>query len=262
MLIINADDFGRNSLATDRIIDCYSSGRLGSTSAMVFMADSERAAKLLESSKLDAGLHLNFTEPFSAPCVGTKLREHQNRIANFLNGSRFASLIFHPLLRNEFHYVFESQVAEFVRIYGGQPSHYDGHHHMHLCANVLLGGLIPKGAKVRRSFSFKTGEKSFLNRSYRSMVDRWILGRFLTTDLLFSLPQCVAAGGLERVFKLAAGENVELECHPESSTDLEILLSSAFFGLVSSARQGNYRDIRGRAFLEENSSALSKGSIH
>jgi len=46
MLIINADDFGRSELETDVILKCYHERRITSTTAMVFMADSVRAADL------------------------------------------------------------------------------------------------------------------------------------------------------------------------------------------------------------------------
>jgi predicted glycoside hydrolase/deacetylase ChbG (UPF0249 family) len=48
MLIVNADDWGRNRDATDRSLECHRNGRITTVSAMVFMEDSERAADLLE----------------------------------------------------------------------------------------------------------------------------------------------------------------------------------------------------------------------
>ena len=65
MLIINADDFGRSVAETDAALRCYIAGRITSVSAMVFMADSERAAELAKENELDVGLHLNFTERFT-----------------------------------------------------------------------------------------------------------------------------------------------------------------------------------------------------
>ena len=43
-VILNADDWGIRVAATDRILDCLMRRSISSTSAMVFMADSERAA--------------------------------------------------------------------------------------------------------------------------------------------------------------------------------------------------------------------------
>ena len=56
MLIINADDWGRSVAETDAAFQCYTKGRVTSVSAMVFMADSERAAELAKENELDGGL--------------------------------------------------------------------------------------------------------------------------------------------------------------------------------------------------------------
>ena len=72
MLIINADDWGRSLAETDAALECYKAGRITSVSAMVFMGDSERAAELAKENKLDVGLHLNFTDRFTA----NQYREH------------------------------------------------------------------------------------------------------------------------------------------------------------------------------------------
>ena len=52
-------------------------------------------------------------------------------------------------------YVVKAQLEEFERLYGRAPNRIDGHHHAHLCANVVLAGLLPAGTIVRRNFSFR-----------------------------------------------------------------------------------------------------------
>src|SRR5947199_391206 len=79
---------------------------------------------------------------------------------------RLAPVVFHPGLVRSFEYVVAAQRQEFSRLYRAEPERVDGHHHMHLCANVLLGGLLPRGTLVRRNFSFQRGERSFFNRLY------------------------------------------------------------------------------------------------
>src|SRR5258708_5317705 len=83
-LIINADDWGRSRDTTDRTLECCERGSISSVSAMVFMEDSERAAALARERGIDAGLHLNFTTPFSGEVYPAMLREHQQRIARRL----------------------------------------------------------------------------------------------------------------------------------------------------------------------------------
>lgn len=213
-LIINADDFGRDRANTERIRECIRCGGISSVSAMLFMQDSERAASLAREQGIDAGLHLNLTTPFSAARAPALLSEHQERLARYLCRHRLARLIYHPSLSASFEYVVRKQLDEFRRLYGEQPGRIDGHHHMHLCANVLMARLLPAGTVVRRNFSFLPGEKSWLNRSYRSFVDRMLARRHRLTDYFYSLPPLQPAGRLERIFLLAREFVVEVETHP------------------------------------------------
>src|SRR4051812_42150594 len=145
MLIVNADDLGRARAATDNILATFSRGRISSTSAMVFMEDSARAAELALASGIDVGLHINFSEEFTAEGVPAKLRAQHDRIRRFLKSSKYALLFYHPFLRRQFRGVYEAQHAEFVRLYRREPSHLDGHQHMHLASNVLIQRVLPGG---------------------------------------------------------------------------------------------------------------------
>jgi hypothetical protein len=245
MLIINADDFGRTTLATDRILACYDRGSLTSTSAMVFMADSQRAGKVSQGSGLDIGLHLNFTEAFTAGACAPALREDHNRIVRFLTRNRYAFLCYHPGLRRAFRQVVGAQLEEFQRIYQTSPSHINGHHHMHLCANMLLSANISRGQKVRRNFSFRRGEKGAVNRVYRGLVDWWLLRRFRVPDFLFPLHACLRPGGLERIVELARGADVELETHPENQVEFDLLMGEKFLAAISGLEKGTYAVLNG-----------------
>src|SRR5205085_5055511 len=138
MLIINADDWGRSVAETDAALRCYQSARITSVSAMVFMKDSERAAELAKDHNIDTGLHLNFTEPFSGESNSERLIESHRGIMQFLRSNKYAQLFYNPFLRKAFVYSCRAQLEEFVRLFGSLPSHIDGHHHMHLCGNILL----------------------------------------------------------------------------------------------------------------------------
>ena len=91
MLIINADDFGRTRVATDRIIAVYRHGAVTSTSTMVFMEDSERAAELAKETGIDTGLHLNFTQRFTRQGRTPRAVEQQEQIVRFLKRNKFAN---------------------------------------------------------------------------------------------------------------------------------------------------------------------------
>jgi len=223
-LIINADDWGGDKDSTNRIAECAAHGTVSSASAMVFMEDSERAAEIARQHKIDAGLHLNFTTPFSSSSVPSRVVEHQQRTSRFLGGNRLAQVVYHPGLSASFRYLVASQVDEFERIYGEPPRRVDGHHHMHLCANVLLGKLLPAGTIARRNFTFESSEKGFLNRGYRNCIDRILAKRHFLTDFFYSLPPLEVPGRLEKIIGLAAGNVVEVETHPINDAEHSFLM--------------------------------------
>jgi len=228
-LIINADDFGRDVENTNRILECCRRGTVSSASAMVYMQDSERAAELAKEHNVDAGLHLNLTAPFSDDRIEARLSEHHRRVCKYLRGHRFAQIVFHPGLASSFEYVVSSQIQEFQRIYGEAPRRIDGHHHMHLCANVLRGKLLPAGTVARRNFSFQPGEKGALNRWYRRKIDGTLAKRHKLTDYFYSLPPMDVPGRLERIFGLAAHHVVEVETHPINAIEHRFLMSDSPF---------------------------------
>jgi predicted glycoside hydrolase/deacetylase ChbG (UPF0249 family) len=216
-LIINADDWGRDNETTQRILECVVRGSVSSVSAMVFMEDSERAAEIARERGIDAGLHLNLTTPFSGTVSDKKLIAQQERLSRYLGRHRLAPVLFHPGLAASFKYVVQAQLEEFLRIYGEKPKRIDGHHHMHLCANVLFGGLLPEGTNVRRNFTFAPGEKSLGNRLYRKIVDRILARHHQLTDYFFCLAP-IEPQRIEKIFSLARQFTVEVETHP---VDLE-----------------------------------------
>jgi YdjC-like protein len=213
-LIVNADDWGRDHETTDRIFDCVQRQALSSVSAMVFMEDSERAAEIARTRNIDAGLHLNLTTAFTGSGPSARLVEYQGQISRYLLRHRFAQVLFHPGLMRLFDYVVKAQCDEFLRLYGTAPGRIDGHHHMHLCANVLFGRLLPAGSQARRTFSFWPGEKGLLNRAYRQILDKTLARRHQMTDFFFSLAPIHAPGRLERILSLAGRYIIELETHP------------------------------------------------
>ncbi|HXF52633.1 MAG TPA: ChbG/HpnK family deacetylase [Hyphomicrobiaceae bacterium] len=245
-LILNADDFGRDRPTTDRIAECCATGAVSSVSAMVFMEDSERAAELAREQSIEVGLHLNFTAPFSGKSVPVPLAEHQERIARHLRRHRLAQVVPHPGLIRSFQYVTKAQLDEFHRLYGFPAERIDGHHHMHLCANVLLQKLLPRGTMVRRNFSFDRGEKSLGNTLYRNLVDRALARRHWLTDYFFSLPPLEPVSRLEKIYTLARQFTVEVETHPVNPDEYRYLAGGAFFRQIGDVRLARPSVVRAR----------------
>lgn len=243
MLIITADDYGKTRHATDSIFKCFSSKRITSASAMVFMEDSERAASIAFKTSLEVGLHLNFTQSFSACNIPLKLREHHNRVASYLTKHRFFQVIYNPFLANSFNFLFMAQQEEFMRLYGKLPDFYNGHHHMHLCANVLASKMIPNGARVRTTLTFDPGEKNPFNLLYRHILDIWISRRFISTDSFFSIAPVQNHERIRQIINRAANKTVEIEVHPENAEEIEFLLSDQYKSLFDSVHSGCFSNL-------------------
>lgn len=246
VLMVNADDWGRDRLTTDRILECCLVGAVSSASAMVFMEDSERSADIARQQGIDAGLHINFTAPFTGHAVPPGLAGHQERIARHLLRHRLAQIVFHPGLVGSFAYVASAQIDEYRRLYAAAPARIDGHHHMHLCANVLMQGLLPKGTMVRRNFSADRGERNLGNHVYRNLVDRRLVRRHQLTDYFFSLPPLEPPARLEQIFALARQHTVEVETHPVNPDEHRYLAGGEFFRQIERLRVARPSTIRPR----------------
>lgn len=229
VLIVNADDWGRNRETSEQTLECVLRGAVSSVSAMVFMEDSERAASTAQEHGVDAGLHLNFTTPFSAPDCPARLAERQRELAACLLRNRFARVVFHPWLGRSFEYVAAAQLEEFCRLYGAEPTRLDGHHHMHLCSNVLFKGLLPPGTLVRRHFSYESGEKIVRNCLFRKFTDVLLARRHRLVDFFFSLPPLEPPSRLQQIFALARQFAVEVETHPLNPEEYRFLAGGEVF---------------------------------
>jgi chitin disaccharide deacetylase len=240
MLIVSADDWGRNRVATNRIRECFERGSLRATGGMVFMDDSERAAEIARSTAIDVGLHVNLSEEFTGRPVPPSVRAAQDRVRRFLKRSKYSLLLYNPLLRADFSTLFRAQWDAFVSLYGRAPSHIDGHQHLHLCTNMLVQRILPRGMKVRRSFTFQSGQKNPLNRAYRAWVDRVLARRHTTTDFFFATSQHLSVERLRPIFALSATSSVELMVHPEVPAEYDLLMSDRYAAALASVQLGDF----------------------
>jgi len=230
MLIINADDWGYDAHTTRRVLASMERGSISSVSAMVFMEDSERAAALALSRGIDAGLHLNLDTRFTAVSVTSHLLERQAKIARYLHNP-FSRPFFHPGLVRSFEYVVSAQLDEYNRLYGTPPRRIDGHHHLHLCANVLFSGLLPVGTVLRPHFSREAGEKRIRNFFFRCYTQVILARRHRSVDRLFAL-RPLEPERLLQIFSWSREVIVEVEAHPANSVEFEFLTDGALFRLL------------------------------
>ena len=246
MLIINADDWGLDEATTNAIAACYERGRITSTSAMMFMDDSVRAAELAGSIDIDVGLHLNLTEPFTSGAE-PQTRASQKAVAQFLQTNKLAGVILNPRLHRAFRRAVSAQLEEFRRLYGREPSHIDGHHHAHLSANVLFGCLLPADFIVRRHFTFFAGEKSWLNRTYRGLCNRILGIRCRMLDGFYDLTQHMHTPKMQRLAGLANAGVVELMVHPAEENEFSYLTGDDFGNWLRQVQITDFRSLNSRA---------------
>ena len=243
MIIVNADDWGRSRPETNAALVCYREKRITSVTAMVFMEDSVRAADISKDTGIDVGLHLNLSQQFTGDSYTLLLRDYHDRVVRFFTLNKYSQLLYNPFLRQQIFYTYRAQVDEFQQLYGRDPSHINGHKHLHLCANMLLDRIIPAGKKVRRNFSFWPGEKGLLNRMYRRLVDLWLARRYQLTDYFFSLSQSLQSGSLGRAAELAKSSTVELMCHPSNTNEYLYLMSDDYLALLNKLEKGTYSSL-------------------
>lgn len=125
-LIVNADDFGLTAGVSRGILEAHRRGIVTSTTLMANLPPDGALLDGLKASRLGVGVHLNLTlgEPVSPA----------EEIPSLLDiGGKF----FRDPLRQaaeakpeEVELEFRAQVAVFIRLLGGKPTHLDSHHHV------------------------------------------------------------------------------------------------------------------------------------
>lgn len=235
LLIVNADDWGGFEDGTNAILRAFQAGAITSTTAMVYMADSERAAALAGEHGLPTGLHLNLTQPFDGEPVADAVRERQRRLCARLWPLTVARRwLFDPrpstnrLIRD----VVADQLEAFQSLYGRSPTHVDSHQHAHSAPDVFLR--LPKNLPLRRPGSVRA-----------HLVAR----RFRTTDSFHSIVRIhplLGGEGLEGVVRAATHSTVEIMVHPSFPRELPVLLSDEWRDCIGTAPLGSFADLAAR----------------
>lgn len=246
LLIVNADDWGADERTTDAISRCFAARAVTSASAMVFMADSDRAARVARADRLSVGLHLNLTERFSADGVPPVVRARQERLVEYFAGPKWRRWGISPALFGEVERGIEEQLAQFRASYGAEPSHIDGHEHIHQALGVLAARTLPSGVKLRPSFTFGPEEKRLGNRAFRAALNRGLRLRFEAPRYFFDIRDIhpsLGGRGIEEKLALSSGSAVEVMTHPAYDDECAILLGPAWAELLRDRPTGSYDDL-------------------
>jgi len=241
VLIVNADDVGASESTTDPAIASYDEGVISSVSAMVWMADSRRAAGLALERRIPVGLHLNLTLPFSDEGAPEDARAmHQQLVARFDSVSWMRD----DAMFDERDPVIVAAIAhqlEAFRALYGEPTHLDGHHHVHVHPAVLP--CLPREYPIRPVIK----KPSELIRR-RSSRDRKLRKAFRTADGCVNFRQIhpsTGGAGLQ-VLKFARRRVLDVMVHPQFSDEREALRTPEWAAALSSLQLGSYRGLGAR----------------
>jgi chitin disaccharide deacetylase len=249
LLIVNADDFGLDRRSTDAIVDRFHAGAITSTTALVWMSDSERAAELATRAGLPVGLHLNLIEPYSGADVPGAIAATQRRVVGRMRSGGTRALLYDPRWSHEFERCITDQLLRFQELYGRSPTHIDGHRHMHLALNALFARALAPIARCRRAVNRTAAESPAYKQLARTALSQLVRLRFFTTNWCYSLgPLHPALGGagIEEKLALADRTSLELIVHPGYQDELEVLRTTEWQELLACRRLGSYEALPAR----------------
>ncbi|XP_043414146.1 carbohydrate deacetylase [Prionailurus bengalensis] len=136
-LVVTADDFGYCPRRDEGIVEAFLAGAVTSVSLLVNGAAAESAADLARRHKIPTGLHANLSE--GRPVGPARLGDSSllSPEGFFLGKMGFREAVATggvalPQVREEL----EAQLIRFRELLGGDPTHVDGHQHVHVLPGV------------------------------------------------------------------------------------------------------------------------------
>ncbi|XP_032509768.1 carbohydrate deacetylase isoform X2 [Phocoena sinus] len=136
-LVVTADDFGYCPRRDEGIVEAFLAGAVTSVSLLVNGAAAESAAELARRHRIPTGLHANLSE-------GRPVGPARHGASSLLGPEGFflgkmgfreavaAGEVVLPQVRGEL----EAQLSRFRELLGRDPTHVDGHQHVHVLPGV------------------------------------------------------------------------------------------------------------------------------
>jgi predicted glycoside hydrolase/deacetylase ChbG (UPF0249 family) len=231
MLIINADDMGASRSTTDPVLEGFSEGTITSTTAMVWMPDSERAASLAREWGLPVGLHLNLTMPFGDRAAPDAVRERQLALTRCFGPESWRRGEPTSVPAGQIAAAIADQLQRFREQFG-EPTHLDGHHHVHVHPAVL--SQLPRSMAIRPP----------LQRARGALAQRWRRRRFAGPSACLAFGEVHPALGGEglQLLEPARHEVLEVMVHPAQPTERDALRSPEWQAALATLPLRSYRD--------------------
>ena len=192
MIIINADDFGKNNTVNKAVTEAFNKGYINQTTIMTNMSGYDEAVEMAKKNGFfdKIGIHLNLDEgvPLTERIKGNKNFCDKNEVFN----GRFKQKKGHAFfmskedkecLREEIYAQFKKYIES-----GFTLMHIDSHHHNHVRYSVLKL-MIPiakqydfKSCRLSRNIYTDSSKPSPPRSIYKVLVNRLIRKNFKTTD--------------------------------------------------------------------------------
>jgi predicted glycoside hydrolase/deacetylase ChbG (UPF0249 family) len=243
-LIVNADDFGLRPDVTDAILEMFGTRRITSATAMVFMQDTTRAAALAREHGLPLGLHLNLTSVFSDPAAPSGARSRQARIARYFS-RRVTRHAYDPRMTRVVADCVRDQLEAFLAAFGREPTHFDGHQHIHVCPTVAVSRPLAAIRKARPAYTFARDERGSLKRAFHAAQNGLLRRRFRTPTAFLGLEDVhpdLGGKGLQRL-AIARHDPMEIMTHPPRPAQRAALLGSAWGDVLKGYHTGTYEEL-------------------
>lgn len=240
MLIVNADDVGASLTTTDAALTAFAGGAISSGSAMVWLRDSNRAAGLTRERGLPLGLHLNLTLPFDGPDVPRAVRERQLQLTDRFDSASWREDLSDAPPRQLLSDAVSDQLEQFRSSYG-EPTHLDGHHHVHVHRAVL--DVLPRGLAIRPIIREPSRADARPSRRERRLHKQ-----FVTPDLTLAFEHLhPALGGVGlAVVERAITQDLEVMTHPQQASQLQALNSEPWRSVLARIPVGSFAALSGK----------------
>lgn len=218
--IVNADDFGRNSKANQRIAQCFQNDVISTSTIMANMPGFNEAIEIIVSNGFESriGIHVVLDE-------GKPITEQMQNCRKFCDesGQYKDNIPRHQYLNKAEREIVALEIlAQIKRIKdaGISVSHLDSHRHRH--QDIWIAIAIRKALKksdIRFVRRHKSKDK-VLKRLYGWLVERIYLfnSNILMVDKFYSLYDDVNLNE-------KSGGVIEIMCHPEIDDDFNILMN-------------------------------------
>jgi chitin disaccharide deacetylase len=234
LLIVNADDLGFNRRATESILDCFAGGSISSATAMVWMSDSDRAAAVAMERGLPIGLHLNLTQPLNGTLTPEPVRARQHEVTTYLSRDTWSTTKLRGAQAQLVTDVVGEQLERFRELYG-EPTHVDGHHHVHL--HPVVQAAIPDTLPVRPPLRHPRKAAGRMNREERALHKRFLAPRFAFA--FEHVHPALGGYGLDALGR-AHSEVLEVMVHPPDGQQ-DALAADPWRRALERFRLGSYR---------------------